>query len=289
MVAKNPGRHALTKEDRYQIQKYIQHGERDYKKIAETLGVSSTAVHNYVTRNSFEEIYGPAKFSTEESVFLADVEEETGERLLNKLHGREYWTTLKNQFTEEEIQTFTYAWIRTMVQFKEDVLPTEEAQIRQLLTLQIFIDRSIQKRKDHTNEVARIVDILDHEYSKTVEKQNDTLIANLEQQLAFLRNSEMSYTKDYVTLLDKYNKMSENLKATRDQRIKHIEDSKTTYSSYIHMLEDPIVRKKLGVDIELQKLAHEKALEDLSQWHQYADGQIDQPILTPETVKGDRE
>ena len=39
-------------------------------------------------------------------------------------------------------------------------------------------------------------------------------------------------------------------------------------------------------DIEIwERIAKNKARDELSEWHEYIDGTIDQPLLTPETVR----
>jgi hypothetical protein len=43
--------------------------------------------------------------------------------------------------------------------------------------------------------------------------------------------------------------------------------------------------KKYGIEMEKMRLAMKKEGERLSAFHQYEDGTIDQPFLTPDTVK----
>ena len=83
--------------------------------------------------------------------------------------------------------------------------------------------------------------------------------------------------------------IEKSLKATRDARVKRIEDSKTTWLGYLRMMEDVQNRKDGGDDAEIKRIAKEKEKERLSQWHKYEDGVVDQPFLTPETVKNERE
>ena len=50
-------------------------------------------------------------------------------------------------------------------------------------------------------------------------------------------------------------------------------------------LEDETIRARVGEDIEIMRLAKERAKKDLSEYHTFSDNFVDQPLLTPETVK----
>jgi hypothetical protein len=51
------------------------------------------------------------------------------------------------------------------------------------------------------------------------------------------------------------------------------------------MLEDEELREKEGREMEILNLAVEKSKEILNSYHQYADGQVDKPFLTPDSVE----
>jgi hypothetical protein len=76
------------------------------------------------------------------------------------------------------------------------------------------------------------------------------------------------------------------MKGTREQRIKRLEDSKQSFVSWVaHLMQDPDTMKKYGIEMEKMRLAMKKEGERLSAFHQYEDGTIDQPFLTPDTIK----
>ena len=126
------------------------------------------------------------------------------------------------------------------------------------------------------------------EKARGVVDQDTTLILNLERQVAVLRASQESLSKDYKDLQSKKGGMLKDLKATREQRIKRLEDSKETFVGWIKMLiDDPEFSRGLGVAMEKMRMSSENEKARLSEYHQYEDGGIDQPFLTPETVKDD--
>ena len=110
---------------------------------------------------------------------------------------------------------------------------------------------------------------------------------NLETQLSFARNSIANYTNEYTKLLNEQQKISKDLKATREQRIKRIEDGKSSWVGLIRMLEDEDIREKEGREMEIISMAAEKARKNLQQYHEFADNSVDRPFLTPESVIDD--
>ena len=80
--------------------------------------------------------------------------------------------------------------------------------------------------------------------------------------------------------------MLKEMKATREQRVKRIEDSKTSFSGWMaYLVSNPDITKGYGLELEKMRMAMEKEKERLSHFHKYQDEQVDQPFLTPDTVK----
>ena len=206
--------------------------------------------------------------------------------LKQKLYSKTFWFEIKKQFDEEsgELEYFENVWINLMKQFREDVLPAEELQIKQFITIDILINRSMKERKRHIAETEKLQRLVDAEYDKPDDQRDVPRLANLETQLSFARNSIANYTNEYTKLLGEQQKISKDLKATREQRIKRIEDGKSSWVGLIRMLEDEEVRDKEGREMEIIKLATDKAKQSLMEYHQYQDGKLDSPILTPESV-----
>ena len=110
-------------------------------------------------------------------------------------------------------------------------------------------------------------------------------MTNLETQLSFARNSIANYTNEYTKLLNEQQKISKDLKATREQRIKRIEDGKSSWVGLIRMLEDEQTREKEGREMQILKTATNKAIDKLANYHTFADETIDRPFLIPEIVE----
>jgi len=207
------------------------------------------------------------------------------EILKRKLRSKTFWNEIVRQFDENsgELEYFENTWVGLIKQFKEDVLPAEELQIKQFITIDILINRSMKERKRHIAETEKLQKLVDKEYEKTEDQRDIPRLANLETQLSFARNSIASYTNEYTKLLNEQQKISKDLKATREQRIKRIEDGKSSWVGLIRMLEDELIREKEGREMEILAMATEKAKQQLYDYHSYSDNSVDSPILCPET------
>jgi hypothetical protein len=239
--------------------------------IAKTLNRNTPPIKKYIIQNRLLE---------DESIVSDE------EYLKDRLHSKTFWNEIKKQFDNDsgELEYFENIWINLIRQFREDVLPAEELQIKQFITIDILINRSMKERKRHIAETEKLQKLVDKEYEKP-EIQRDILrLTNLETQLSFARNSIASYTNEYTKLLNEQQKISKDLKATREQRIKRIEDGKSSWLGLIRMLEDEETREREGREMEIINMATKKAKQELEQYHQYADKTLDRPFLTPESV-----
>ena len=147
----------------------------------------------------------------------------------------------------------------------------------------------MKERKRHIAETDKLQKLVDAEYLKPEADRDVPKLANLETQLSFARNSIANYTNEYTKLLNEQQKISKDLKATREQRIKRIEDGKSSWTGLIRMLEDEQIREKEGREMEILSLATNRYKEQLENYHVYEDKKIDRPFLTPESVMRDED
>ena len=237
--------------------------------------------------NALNRKVDPINRYIDENQLYALEEKGENETLKRKLHSKTFWNEITRQFDEDsgELEYFENTWIGLVKQFREDVLPAEELQIKQFITIDILINRSMKERKRHIAETEKLQRLVDAEYDKPEDQRDIPRLANLETQLSFARNSIASYTNEYTKLLNEQQKISKDLKATREQRIKRIEDGKSSWVGLIRMLEDEAVREKEGREMEILSMASEKAKQQLYQYHNYANNMADSPILNPESLE----
>ena len=244
--------------------------------------ISIEEIANQLNRNT-----DPIKRYIDENQLYALSEKSDNELLKRKLHSKTFWNEVLRQFDSDsgELQYFEDTWVSLVKQFREDVLPAEELQIKQFITIDILINRSMKERKRHISETEKLQKLVDKEYEKSEDQRDIPKLANLETQLSFARNSIASYTNEYTKLLNEQQKISKDLKATREQRIKRIEDGKSSWVGLIRMLEDEAIREKEGREMEILALATLKAKNNLYDYHNFSDKQVDTPILNPEALE----
>ena len=204
----------------------------------------------------------------------------------NELKQKPYFRELDSQFSADELEMFEFHFKKMWSQFKDDVFHTEEMQIIDTIKLEILMNRILRSQQQNQNDITSTERIIREEKARDKDQRDMDMIVNLERQVAMLRASQETLSKDYKDLQARKATMLKDLKGTREQRIKAIEDSKQTFASLVKKIAtDPQYRTKIGIEMEKMRLAVEQEKERLAEYMQYEDGQVDQPLLTPETVK----
>jgi hypothetical protein len=210
----------------------------------------------------------------------------TEEEAAYQLEERPYWTELKQQFSEQELSLFKYHWARVISQFKDDVIPTEEIQVVDLIKLELLMNRCLKVNKTNIDQIDVFQELVYEERAADPDQQDMDTIINLERQVASLRAAQESLNRDYRDLQTKKNSMLKEMKATREQRVKRYEDSKNSFTGWlVHLINNPEVAQSYGIEMEKMRLAMEVEGDRLGAFHQYEDGIVDQPFLTPDNVK----
>lgn len=204
----------------------------------------------------------------------------------NELKEKPYFKELSNQFTPEELEMFQFHFKKMWSQFKDDVFHTEEMQIIDTIKLELLMNRILKSQHENQQSIIANERIVQNEKARDRDQRDVDLIMNIERQIAILRASQETLSKDYKDLQARKATMLKDLKGTREQRVKAIEDSKLTFASLVKKLAtDPQYRSTIGVEMEKMRLATEQEKERLSDYMQFEDGAVDQPFLTPETLK----
>lgn len=201
------------------------------------------------------------------------------------LSQRPYWKELESQFTSNEMELFVYHWTRVIGQFKDDVIPTEEIQVVDLIKLELLMNRCLKNNKQNIEQVETYEELIRELRAVDTDQQDRDEIFNLERQVTSLRASQEALNKDYRELQTKKNSMLKEMKATREQRVKRYEDSKSSFTGWLgYLVANPEVAENYGLEMEKMRMASEKEKDRLSKLHKYEDGLVDRPILTPDTV-----
>lgn len=199
-----------------------------------------------------------------------------------------HWEQLKSQFSSEELETLLYHWNNTIKQFRDDVTHLEEMQVIDMIRVDILMNRLLTHEHTNNLKIAELENELAFERDKPIEFRDNEVIRLKEDTLNGMYASKDSIGKEYRDMSARKEKMMLNLKGTRDQRLQEVESSKDTMVGWIKsLIQQPELKKKLGLDMEKQRAAKNISLEMFSDYHKYSDGTVDQPVLTSDTVKED--
>lgn len=206
------------------------------------------------------------------------------EHLLSTLRARYYHAELSKQMSEHEIRFFEQNWVDFFKQFNEDVTHTEEMQILEVIRTEVLINRSMEDRQEIMENIQTLNDLIDQEMSKPKDMQDTQALAMFQTQLGAMIGSKSSYINEHEKLLTKKERYLKDLKGTREQRKRVADDAKTNFSMWMRQLDDMETKEAEGFDMAVQAIAADKARKRLSDFHEYEDGEVDQPLLNSDTV-----
>jgi len=226
---------------------------------------------------------GPVqKFIDKENLRARDLTDE--EHLLINLRGRYYYKELGKQFSNPELIFFEHQWIDYFRQFTEDVTHTEEMQILEVIRTEVLINRGMEDRQEVLQNINRLNQLIDDEIRKPTDMQDTQAIASFQTQLGAAMASKSAYINEHEKLLTKKERLLKDLKGTREQRKRNAADAKTNFSAWLKQLDNEEFRKREEQSMEIHRVAANKAIDGLSEYHTYEDGGVDQPFLNSDTV-----
>lgn len=198
---------------------------------------------------------------------------------------RPYWKDLEKQFSKDELEMLVFHWKRAMSQFKDDIFSTEEIQILDAIKLEILQNRLLIQQQESMIAIEGFQAVLKLEKEKPTIDQDPVMLVTLQEQVASLLAAQESIGRNYQSLQQEKNKLFRESKATREQRIKRLEESSTSFVGWLtEVLNNPMLRRELGLRMEKMRLATLKERDRLSDFHQYGDGSLDRPLLSCDTV-----
>lgn len=207
-------------------------------------------------------------------------------KIRQDLHNNFQWESIKKQFTSDELIFFENSYVSLVSQFDENIYATEQKQLFQAITLEIFMMRHNQERMEVQGDIERLKRMVDAVYNEKAPEEMTSAerewVTNLEGQINALRQSTQSKTKEYKDLSDKYSSILKESKGTREQRIQRVIDSKQKFTDLLRTLEEEDIRQRTGIDMVIMNKAVEIEKDRLSQLHTYMDGTVDPPLFTPE-------
>lgn len=196
------------------------------------------------------------------------------------------WKQISQQLDSDEQETFLYHWREIINQFKSDITHTEKLQIMDTIRTEILMNRVLKRMYFSQTLIEDLQQQLKAEKEK--EDKNMVQIAKLSEDITNCFIAVSNFQKENQSLMERKQSMLREMKATREQRKKRIEESKETLKDWVSLLiSNYEIRRDIGIEIEKFRIATNVEYERLSEYHQYADKELEQPILNSDNVLPD--
>lgn len=197
------------------------------------------------------------------------------------------WKNLPKEFDNDEIMYFEERFLALKEQFNDDVFASEEGQLMKAIKAEILMHRNLVSQKRTEKELERLLNertaltksLRENENVTEREKLNEVIMTVKE-----LTNSRPHLVAEYEKLDRSHQEIMKSLKATREQRISKVENSKRSFLDVIAMLQEKDQQDRANRQIEQMKKATDNEFERLSKAFKYDDNFLDKPILSADTV-----
>jgi len=245
-------------------------------------------ISDFYLRKSPEEL---AKFLNRDPQGIKDFLKKHNRAIVNNpeheaIKASPVWIDIQRQFNDEELKMFSYHYSRILSQFSDDVFATEEIQVIDMVKLEIMMNRNLIEQR---NTALAIAD-LELQIKQAQAIDDKPTIAQLNLQISQLNMTYISAKAEYHKMADEKKSILKDMKSTRADRIKNIEGAKNSFAGWMkEVITNKHLKESAGLHMEKMRLATIVEKRRLSELHTYEDGNVDQPLLTPETLIGEDE
>lgn len=205
-----------------------------------------------------------------------------------KLKTKTFYKNLKQQLTSQELDYFVDHWIDLVKQFNGDLAPSEEMELKELLILEILKNRETASEFTRLQQADELQRQLRDEMALGDDRDKEK-IQSLTMQISQLKVASSTYIRNFKDLCDRAEKMRKALHASRQDRVKHLEDAKVDFVSYLRLLEERGEKMRVGREMEVIRAAKRKEERRLAKLYQFSDGKVDRPITNEETIREESE
>ena len=204
---------------------------------------------------------------------------------VSELRAKHFWPDIKRILLAHEIPYFEQEWAKHIYQFQtNEIVATDEGMIRDLIIEDIMYMRALKERRKNMAEIAEAERRIDVEQAKPREQRDKALEALLHTQRQALLQALPTLSREQTIHAERKDAKLNQLKATRSARYKQVVESRKNFFELLRELDMRESRKKEGRWMELMRQGGEKIKKDWGAYREYADGSVDRPLLTPETV-----
>lgn len=200
------------------------------------------------------------------------------------LRAKHYWSELKKQLLDNEVAFFEQEWSSYLQQFP-DTVHTDEIMIADTIMLTIQINRCLEDKRRMLSEMDSIQHFIDDELKLPEEQRDRDALSNWHTQMNAVRISLANLDKRYLDIQQRKDAKFSHLKATRDQRLERVQNSTKNFFELVKMLDDRAERLRQNRAESLILDAAAETKKQLMSQRKYADGQVDSPLLSSDTIE----
>lgn len=237
--------------------------------IADTLNRSTESVASWLVRNK---IKTPQHYDTDPAVA----------KIKTQLLSESFWDKIKMQLTETEVNYFIAQYCEHILQLEKlaPVEHTEKMQVMDLIRNNILLDRILAGQKSGYDQYLTVMARID-QLDPVTEAADITVLRKIAQEF---EHNFSNYTKETKALQDAIDKSRKDLKGTREQRAQDLKALAKDFEKLVKQLQGREFKDSEGAEINVFRAAMEVEKKRLQQWHEFVDGEMDIPLLTPEII-----
>jgi len=203
---------------------------------------------------------------------------------ITELHSKHFWTTIKKSLLDEEIGDFENSWASLYSQFfHQGVTATDEIMMKDVIIEDILLHRALEQKKNILQEIKENEKLLAEEREKDMDDRDTDFMTNALRTIVQLRGTSEAYTKEINEIKKTKDGKFKDLKATRNERLKTVEESGKNIFALIKLLDEQKMRETEGRMTGLVYEASQTKEGQLKQDMVFSDGEVDKPWLTPES------
>lgn len=252
---------------------------RDY---VDSMSIDDIATHLKRNPSTIETFIENNRLGQKFQITIAN-SDRTQNQILVDLKSRPFFHNLKNQFTDKEIEYFCEYWVMSILDFGGNILSYEELELKEWLTFEILKNRELSKKKLNDEVKESLKEELREELDR--EERDKARVQFLQGEIAAIANAQEKSNKEFSDLADKANKIRGGLVKSREQRTKDHDAATIDFPSLIKILQKEYdVRRRMGQEMEVIRMSEEKKRKEMYELHEYADGELDVPILNAESA-----
>jgi len=203
---------------------------------------------------------------------------------ISQLHSKHFWTTVQKSLLEDEVSTFENSWAALYSQFfHQGVTATDEIMMKDVVIDDILLHRALEEKRNILHEIKFHEKALVEERAKDMDDRDTDFMTNSLRTIVQLRGTAEAYTKETNEIKKTKDGKFKDLKATRNERLKTVEESGKNIFALIKLLDDNKMRETEGKMTGLVYEASKSKEGYMRQNMVFADGEVDRPWLTPES------